>query len=59
MTEWDKTQQLRENRLAAIQGIASYAKQTGNDAGQEPLAISNRRGWGSRQKSRQYWIAAK
>ena len=25
MAEWNKTQQLRENRLAAIHGFASYA----------------------------------
>jgi hypothetical protein len=57
VTEWDKTQQLRENRLAAIHGVASYAKKTGNDTGQKPLAISNRRNRESRQNPRQYWIA--
>jgi hypothetical protein len=59
MTEWDKPQQLRKNRLAAIHDVASYAKKTGNDTGQKPLAISNRRNLESRQNLRQYWIVAK
>ncbi len=59
MTEWHKTQQLRENRLAAILGVASFAKRIGNDTGQKPLAISNRRNQESRQNPRQYWITAK
>ena len=52
VTEWNKTQQLRENRLAAIHGVASFAKKTGNDTGQKPLAISNRRNQESRQNPR-------
>ena len=59
VTEWNKNQQLRENRLPAIHGVASYAKKTGNDTGQKPLAISNRRNRESRQNPRQCWIAAK
>jgi hypothetical protein len=59
VTEWHKTQQLRENRLAAIHGDASFAKKTGNDTGQKPLAISNRRNRESRQYPRHYWITAK
>jgi len=59
MTEWNKTQQLRENRLAAIHGVASYAKKTGKDTGQKPLAISNRRNQKSRQNPRQCSITAK
>ena len=43
VTEWHKTQQLHENRLAAIHGVASFAKRTGNDTGQKPFAISNHR----------------
>ena len=56
MTEWDKNQQLRENRLTAIHGVASYARKTGNNTGQKPLAISNRRNREPRQNPRQYWI---
>jgi hypothetical protein len=59
VTEGNKTQQLRENRLAAIHGVAPFAKKTGNDTGQKPLAISNRRNLESRQNLRQYWIVAK
>src|ERR1035438_18047 len=33
VTEGNKTQQLRENRLAAIHGVAPFAKKTGNDTG--------------------------
>ena len=43
LTERHKTQQLRENRLAVIHDVASFAKRTGNDTGQKQLAISNRR----------------
>jgi hypothetical protein len=57
--EWHKTQQLRENRLAAIHGVASFAKRTGNDTGQKALAISNRRNRESRQNPRHCWITAK
>jgi hypothetical protein len=57
--EWNKTQQLRENRLAVIHGVASYAKKTGKDTGQKPLALSNRRNQESRQNLRQCWITAK
>ena len=42
MAEWNNAQQLRENRLAAIHGVASFAKKTGNDTRQEPLTVSNR-----------------
>jgi hypothetical protein len=49
VAEWHKSQQLRENRLAAIHGVASFAGKTGNDTGRKPLAISNRRNRGSRQ----------
>ncbi|MFA5912265.1 MAG: hypothetical protein WC830_01780 [Burkholderiales bacterium] len=55
----DKAQELRENRLTAIRGVVSYAKQMGNDTGQKPPAISNRRNRGSRPNPRQDWIAAK
>lgn len=58
VTEWHKTQQLRENRLAAIHGVASFAKRTGNDTGQTPFAISNRRNQESRQTPRHCWITA-
>jgi hypothetical protein len=56
VTEWHKTQQLRENRLTAIHGVASLAKKIGNDTGQKPLAISNRRNQESRLTSRYCWI---
>lgn len=59
MTEWNKTQQLRENRLAAIHGVASFAKKTGNHTEQKPLAVSNRRNQESRQNPRHCWITAK
>lgn len=59
VAERHKTQQLRENRLAAIHGVAPFAEKSGNDTGQKPLAISNRRNQESRQNPRQYWIAAK
>jgi hypothetical protein len=59
VTEWHKTQQLRENRLAAIHGVASFAKRTGNDTGQKPFAISNRRNQESRLDPHKYWITAK
>jgi hypothetical protein len=59
VTEWHKTQQLRENRLAAIHGVASFTKRTRNDTGQKPFAISNRRNQKSRQNPRQYWITAR
>jgi hypothetical protein len=59
VAERHKSQQLRENRLAAIHGVASFAGKTGNDTGQKPLAISNRRNRASRQNPRHYWVAAK
>ena len=59
VTEWHKTQQLREYRLAAIHDIASFAERNGNDTGQKPLAISNRRNQESRQNPRHYWITSK
>jgi hypothetical protein len=59
VTEWHKTQQLRENRLAAIHGVASFARRTGNDTGQKPLAISNRRNPESRPNPLHCWITAK
>ena len=54
MTERNETQQLRENRLAVIHDIASFAKRNGNDTGQKPLAISNRRNRESRLNPRQH-----
>jgi len=42
-----------------IHSVASFAKKTGNNTGQKPLAISNRRNQESRQNPRQCWIAAK
>jgi len=52
-------QQLRENRLDVIHDVASFAKRTGNDTGQKPLVISNRRNQESCQNQRQCWITAK
>ena len=49
VSEWPKPQQLRENRLVMIHDLASSAKKTGNDTGQKPLAISNRRNQRSNQ----------
>ena len=54
MTERNEVQQLRENRPATIHDVATFAKKTGKDTAENPVAISNRRNRGSRQNSRHY-----
>lgn len=59
MTEGNEVQQLREYRPTTIHDGATFAKITGKDTTENPVAISNRRNLGSRQNSRHCWVSIK
>jgi hypothetical protein len=57
--EWNKPQQLRDDRLIAIRRAPSFAKKTGNDTGKKTACNLNRRNRESRLNPRHCWIKAK